>query len=124
MTIKKQNVIVDKTFQFSLEMIKYCEILYQERKFVIANQLLKSSTSIGANVMEAQHGESPADFLHKMKIASKEANETYYWLSLCEHCIGYKFEIKYQEYIEEIINILSKIIITSKSRSVNFLKNK
>ena len=78
MTINKKNIIVEKTFQFSLEMIAYCEILYQERKFVVANQLLKSSTSIGANVMEAQHAESPADFLHKMKIASKEANETHY----------------------------------------------
>jgi four helix bundle protein len=77
MGIKKQNIIVSKTVQFALEMILYCEMLCKERKFIVANQLLKSSNSIGANVMEAQHAESPTDFLHKMKIA-KEANETYY----------------------------------------------
>jgi four helix bundle protein len=117
MGIRKQNIIVNKTFQFSLEMIRYCDMLYQERKYVVANQLLKSSTSIGANVMEAQHAESPADFIHKMKIASKEANETYYWLNLCEESIGFKFDLKYLGYLEEIINILSKIIITSKNRN-------
>jgi len=114
--INKQNIIVNKTVQFSLEMILYCEMLCKERKFVVANQLLKSSTSIGANVMEAQHAESPTDFLHKMKIAVKEANETYYWLHLCEKSIGYHYEMKYQQYIEDILNILSKIIITTKQR--------
>jgi four helix bundle protein len=65
MGIKEQNIIVQKTIQLSLEMICYCDILYEERKFVVANQLLKSSTSIGANVMEAQHAESPCDFCIK-----------------------------------------------------------
>jgi four helix bundle protein len=53
-----------------LEMIDNCDLLQNEKKFVVANQLLKSATSIGANVMEAQHAESPDDFLHKMKIAA------------------------------------------------------
>ena len=55
-----------------------------KRQFVIANQLLKSGTSIGANVFEAQYSESRVDFIHKMKIALKEANETLYWLTLCQ----------------------------------------
>ena len=118
MGIKNQNIIVSKTMEFSLEMIIYCDLLYQDRKFIISNQLLKSSTSIGANVMEAQHAESPADFLHKIKIAAKEANETFYWLTLCEKSIGYKYESKYQHYIEDIINILAKIIITTKQRKI------
>ena len=118
MGIKKHNIIVSKTLAFSLEMITYCDLLYQERKFIISNQLLKSSTSIGANVMEAQHAESPADFLHKIKVAAKEANETLYWLSLCEKSIGYQYEAKYQHYIDDIINILAKIIITTKQRKV------
>jgi len=112
--VKKENLIVNKTFQFSIEMIAYCDLLYQNKKFTIAHQLLKSSTSIGANVMEAQHAESTSDFLHKIKIAMKEANETAYWLNLCEKSKGYTFESKFQENIESIIKILSKIFITTK----------
>ena len=77
------NLIVDLTFDFALNIIKYVEQLDKERKYVIANQLLKSGTSIGANVREAQNSESKADFIHKMKIAAKEADETEYWLLLC-----------------------------------------
>ncbi len=118
----EKNAIVSKTIQFSLKMVKYCEMLYQERKPIVANQLLKSSTSIGANVIESQHGESPADFLHKMKIASKEAHETYYWLKLCESSDGYKFELIFLEDLEEIIKIISRIIITCKKNKL--IKNK
>jgi len=119
MGIKEQNIIVQKTIHLSLEMICYCDILYEERKFVVANQLLKSSTSIGANVMEAQHAESSGDFLHKIKIAAKEASETYYWLNLCEKSKGYKYEIRYQKYVEDILNILSRIIISTKQKIRN-----
>jgi four helix bundle protein len=112
-------LIVDKTINYSLEIIKYYEILNNEKKFVIAKQLLRSSTSIGANVVEAQNGESKADFLHKIKIAAEEAYEALYWLKLCEKSEGFKFELKYQKDLEEIIRILSKIIITSKN---NFRK--
>ena len=81
----KENIILDKTFQFSLDIIKYCEFLHNEKKFVIANQLLKSGTSIGANIREAQNCESQNDFIHKFKIAAKEIEETNYWLLLCQH---------------------------------------
>ena len=111
-------MIVDKTINYSLEIIKYYEILNNEKKFVIAKQLLRSSTSIGANVVEAQNGESKADFLHKIKIAAEEAYEALYWLKF-EKSEGFKFELKYQKDLEEIIRILSKIIITSKN---NLLK--
>jgi four helix bundle protein len=114
----EKNIIVSKTIQFSLTMIKYCEILYQEKKPVIAKQLLRSSTSIGANVIESQHSESPADFLHKIKIASKEAHETYYWLVLCEKAEGCKFELRYLKELEEIVRIISRIIITCKERKL------
>jgi four helix bundle protein len=72
----KPNLIVDLTFEFSLRIISFTEILEGMKKFVIANQLLKSGTSIGANVWEAQNAESKDDFIHKMKIAAKEADET------------------------------------------------
>ena len=84
----KENIIVEKTINFSLSIIKYCEVLEQGRKYVIAKQLLRSATSIGANVFEAQNAESKADFIHKMKIAAKETSETLYWLILCERSEG------------------------------------
>jgi four helix bundle protein len=112
----EKNAIVSKTIQFSLQMIQYCDVLYQAKRPVIAKQLLRSSTSIGANVMESQHSESPADFLHKMKIASKEAHETYYWLILCNRSDGYPFEKQYLTDLEEIVRIISRIIITCKTK--------
>ena len=80
---KSSNLIVELSFQFAIDIIKYTSVLEQQRKFVVANQLLKSGTSIGANVREAQNAESKNDFIHKMKIAAKEADETEYWLMLC-----------------------------------------
>ena len=80
----KPNAIIDKVVEFSLLLIRYCEILVKKKHFVISKQLLRSGTSIGANVFEAQNAESKADFIHKMKIAAKEASETGYWMALCE----------------------------------------
>ncbi|WP_338151988.1 four helix bundle protein [Chryseobacterium angstadtii] len=82
--MEKKNEILDLSIRFSLDIIKYTESLESRRKFVIANQLMKSGTSIGANIFEAQSAESRADFIHKLKIADKEAKETEYWLLLCE----------------------------------------
>lgn len=111
----KDNLIVRKAIEFSLKIIRYTEVLEQNRKFVIAKQLLRSATSIGANVCEAQNAESKADFVHKMKIASKEASETLYWLILCERSDSYHFDVQIRNDVDEIIRILSKIISTSKS---------
>jgi four helix bundle protein len=80
---KKKNVILDLSFEFSLEIIKFSEELENRKKFIISRQILKSGTSIGANVREAQGCESRLDFIHKLKIAAKEAEETEYWLLLC-----------------------------------------
>src|SRR5258707_10270742 len=112
----KDNIIVNKTIDFSLAIISYCEVLERDKKYVIAKQLLRSATSIGANVFEAQNAESKADFIHKMKIAAKEASETLYWLILCEKSEGYKFDRKLKDDLEEIIRILSKIISSSKNK--------
>ena len=112
----KENVIVNKTIEFSLSIVKYCEVLEHSRKHVIANQLLRSATSIGANVFEAQNAESKADFIHRMKVAAKETSETLYWLILCERSEGYQFDPKLRNDLDEINKILSKIIATSKAR--------
>lgn len=114
--MEKQNLIVDLTLEFALEVITYTEKLEESKKFVIAKQLLKSATSIGANVREAQNAESNADFIHEMKIASKEAGETEYWLTLCESSSTYPKPDNLKEKLALITNIISKIIFTSKTR--------
>jgi four helix bundle protein len=78
---------------------------------------LKSGTSIGANVREAQNAESPADFIHKFKIAAKEAEETEYWLLLCKHSKNYPDINTLEENIKSILNILNKIIGTLKNKN-------
>ncbi|MGN6531368.1 MAG: four helix bundle protein [Ginsengibacter sp.] len=79
----ESNPILNFTFNFSLSIIDYCDELDSTRKYTISRQLLKSGTSILANAMEAQNAESKADFIHKLKIAAKEADETQYWLLPC-----------------------------------------
>jgi four helix bundle protein len=110
-----KNLILDLSLQFALEIIDYSEILENNRKYVIANQLLKSGTSIGANVREAQSAESKADFIHKFKITDKEVNETGYWLMLCQ--LSEKYPVPPPDMVEHlkiIKNVVSKIIISSK----------
>jgi four helix bundle protein len=110
------NIIVDKTIDFSLSIIKYCEVLGNKKKYVIARQLLRSATSIGANVFEAQNAESKVDFILKMKVAAKEASEVLYWLILCERSEGYSFQDKFKEDLAQIIKIISKIISSAKGK--------
>lgn len=110
----KENIIVDKSFQFALEVVLYCEVLEENRKFVISRQLLRSGTSIGANVREAQNAESKADFIHKLKLSAKEADETEYWLMICKHTPTYPFDEKLLLHVHELMKILSKIISSSK----------
>ena len=112
----KKNFIVDKTFEFALLIIEFSESLYLQKRFPLANQLFKSGTSIGANVRESQNAESKADFIHKMKISAKEADETEYWLLLCKHSnVLHSPNEDLFTRLKEIQLILSKIISTSKS---------
>jgi four helix bundle protein len=118
----ENNPILKLSFDFSLQVITYCEILEAEKKFVIARQLLKSGSSIGANAMEAQNAESKADFIHKIKIAAKEADETQYWLMLCQHSKTYPDPLFLINKLEEIQKILNKILGTAKRRNpINYL---
>jgi four helix bundle protein len=110
----KKNIIVEKTFQFALKIVAFCELLENEKKYIVSRQLLKSGTSCGANVREAQNAESKLDFIHKIKIAAKEADETEYWLLICKYSLSYPFEEFLLTEIQEIMRILSKIISSSK----------
>lgn len=114
--IEKENLIVKLTFQFALDIIKYCDDLQENKKYVIANQLLKSGTSIGANIREAQNAESKADFIHKFKIAAKEIEETIYWLELCKFSENYPNTERLIEQTNNISRIVNKIITTSKQK--------
>jgi four helix bundle protein len=110
----QENIIVEKCLVFSMEVVKFCELLDLSKKYIVAKQLLRSGTSIGANIFEAQHAESKADFIHKFKIANKEANETLYWLMVCERSESYPSSTLLKVMTEELIKIISKIIVTSK----------
>jgi len=115
--MKKENVIKIKSFSFSVKIVNLYKILTKEKKeFVMSKQLLRSGTSVGALVREAEHAESKADFIHKLSIALKEANESEYWLDLLKET-NYLIEsdyICYQKDIKEILRILISIIKTSK----------
>lgn len=113
---KEKNLIVELSFEFALNIIKYTALLEKDRRFVLATQLLKSGTSIGANIREAQNAESKPDFIHKMKIAAKEADETEYWLLLCDKTEGYPDCKELLEHCSSIIRVLSKIIASSKNK--------
>lgn len=114
--MKTENIIIDKTFNFSLSIISLFKKLQEEKEFIISKQLLKSGTSIGANVEEATAAQSKRDFINKMSIASKEARETKYWLRLLNNSelttLNVLDEIKE---VNHIINIITKIIITAKN---------
>jgi len=111
----KKNIIKEKTFEFAISIIKLTRKLKQNRDFVLADQLLRSWTSIGANIEEAIGGASKKDFISKVIIAHKEARETKYWLRLIEAdnpSLGIE---NYMKEINDIVNITSKIIITSRN---------
>lgn len=112
----RPNVIVEKCVAFSIRLIRYCEVLEGNRKYVVARQLLRAGTSIGANVFEAQNAESKLDFIHKMKIAAKECSETMYWFRLCKAIDDYGFDEELEKELEVILQILSKIISSAKRK--------
>lgn len=116
--MEKKNVIKEKSFEFAKEIVYLYKVLAEKREYVLSKQLLRSGTSIGANIREAEHAQSKADFIHKLSISLKEANETEYWLDLL-------FETRYLTIEEfqnvknkntEILKILTSIINTSKKQ--------
>jgi four helix bundle protein len=114
----KENIIVQKSYAFALEIIKLYKGLSEQKEFVMSKQVLRSGTSIGANVHEAVASESKKDFIHKFSIALKEARETSYWLKLLKDSTYISEEqfINLHNHCEELIKILNSIILTTKSR--------
>jgi four helix bundle protein len=112
----RENIIKEKSFAFAIEIVTLYKILLDRKEFVLSKQMLRSGTSIGANIRESEHAQSKADFIHKLSISLKEANETEYWIDLL-------FETKYLsqsefEFIKpknvELLKLLTSIINTSK----------
>lgn len=115
--MKTDNIVVDKSKNFAVRIIKLYKYLSDEKKeFVLSKQVLRSGTSIGANVKEAIRGQSKADFSAKMNIALKEASETEYWLELLfetEYISKQQFESIYEDCIE-LIKLLTSIVKSSR----------
>lgn len=117
--MKTENIIKSKSFLFSVKVVTLYKYLSTEKKeFVLSRQLLRSGTAIGALVREAEQAESKADFIHKMSIGLKEANETEYWIDLL-NASDYLKEDQFQNFkkdIKEILKLLVSIIKTSKQK--------
>ena len=117
-----ENIIKEKSFAFAVRIVKLYKYMCDEkREFTLSKQLLRSGTSVGAMVREAEYAETTKDFLHKLAVAQKEINETIYWLALLQET-GY-LESNHYESINadaiEIIKILTSIIRSTKKRATN-----
>ncbi|MFA7681718.1 MAG: four helix bundle protein [Candidatus Peribacteraceae bacterium] len=109
--------VQEKSFDFASKIVNFCNYLIKQRKeYIISKQLLKSGTSIGANIEEAQFAESKKDFIHKMHISLKEAFETRYWIRLIIRNGSYKQNIAQDllKDVNELIALLTAIVKTSK----------
>ena len=117
--MKENNLVLDKSLSFAVRVVNLYKLLKKCDARVLATQILKSGTSIGANVREAMRAQSRNDFVAKMNIALKEAFETEYWLEVLhrtDFITQKEFDSMFTE-CRELTNILSKIIITTKERS-------
>ena len=120
-TPKNESVITARAYAFALNIIRLYKTLVAEREYVLSKQILRSGTSIGANANEAISAQSKRDFVHKLSISLKEARETLYWLRLLKDS-EYLAEKEFSNlYIacDELIKILTKIILTTKERYFN-----
>ena len=114
----KDNIILDKSFDFAIRVVKLYKHLCKDKKeYVLSKQLLRCGTSVGANINEAQAGQSKADFISKMSIASKEARESKYWINLLIKTgyldINENHVQSLQKDIEELIKLLTSIVKSS-----------
>ncbi|MDR1342684.1 MAG: four helix bundle protein [Prevotellaceae bacterium] len=115
----KNNIIKEKSFDFALTIIALYKTLVEKKEFIISKQLLRSGTSIGANVEESTAAQSIMDFVHKLSIASKEARETKYWLLLLQKSQLTPLDFSsYLKDVDEIINILTSIIKTIQEKNL------
>jgi len=111
--MEKENVLLKKSFEFSLQIVDFVQEIKRLKHFELASQLVRSGTSVGANIVEAQRAESKKDFIHKLKISLKEADETKYWLRIIDLKIK-KVDKELLKENEELIRLLVSIINSTK----------
>jgi len=114
--MNKENVIVIKTFHFALKVIEIGKMLQEKKEFILSKQLIRSGTSVGANVREAQNAHTRKDFIYKLSISQKECDESVYWIELLHHS-GYISKKDYAGLIDlakELLRIIKSIILSSK----------
>jgi len=119
--MSERNITLNKSFEFSIRIVKLYKYLCDNKKeYIISKQLLRCGTSIGANINEAQAGQTKKDFIAKMSIASKEARETKYWIDLLIATDYLSQEDKHTKSllleIEELIKLLTSIVKTSQTK--------
>lgn len=118
----KENIVKQRSFEFAIRTVKLYRFLCEKQKeYVLSKQLLRSGTSVGAMVREAEHAESKTDFKHKLSIAQKEINESLYWLELLKET-GYLTEAQFDDIGEDatgILKLLTSIIKTTKNNMNN-----
>lgn len=113
--MERENILRDKSFAFAVRIVRLVQYLQNERReFVLSRQLLKAGTAIGALISEARFGQSDADFLSKISIALKEANETEYWLRLLK-AADYLTDIQFQDIYHDCDELLAMLIATTKT---------
>lgn len=111
-----KSIVKEKSFEFALQIIELYKVLHENREYVLSKQLLRSTTSIGANINEALAGESRADYVHKMSISSKEARESLYWLELLDKSQLVKLDCSaYIAKCTELVKMLTSIVKTTKN---------
>jgi four helix bundle protein len=116
--LERKNIIKEKSFEFAVEVVSLYKVLVEKKEFILSKQIVRSGTSIGANIREAEHAQSKADFINKLSISLKEANETEYWLDLLNET-GYLNDDEFQKIKVkniELLKLLISIINTSKSK--------
>ncbi len=115
----KNNILKDKSYAFAIQIVKASQLLIQERKeYILSKQLLRSGTAIGALIREAEFGQSKADFINKMSISLKEANETGYWLSLLKDT-NYISDLVYLQLSNDCKELIALLVATVKTSKAN-----
>lgn len=120
--MQKSNPVRDKSYAFALHIVVFCKNLVERKEFVLSKQLLRSGTSIGANIEEALQAQSRKDFISKLSIALKEVHETHYWLRLLRDSRAaseQEMQTLFNE-IQEIIYILTAIVKSTKEKELTF----
>jgi four helix bundle protein len=109
-----KNILKEKSIDFAAAVLEFSDSLKEKKMFEVSNQLIRSASSIGANIYESEYAESQSDLLHKLKISEKEASETQFWLELCSRSKHIEVPQELKDSLTEIKKILGASVVTIK----------